>query len=121
MNQDHARRHARVPFREPAVLHVNAGTTACHAIDISLKGALLELEEAVDAIPGCACTLTLTLGADTCIRMQGHVAHMEGGMRLGICCEDIDLDSITHLRRLIELNLGDAALLDREIAAMISD
>jgi len=119
MNQDHARRHARVPFREPAVLRVNAITTACHAIDISLKGALLELEETVDAAPGSACTLTLTLGTDAGIRMRGHVAHVEG-RRLGIHCEDIDLDSITHLRRLIELNLGDAALLDRELAAMIT-
>ncbi len=34
-------------------------------------------------------------------------------------CEHIDIDSITHLKRLIELNLGDEALLHRELAHLI--
>jgi len=32
--------------------------------------------------------------------------------------QHIDLDSISHLRRLVELNLGDEALLERELAAL---
>jgi len=30
-------------------------------------------------------------------------------------CLSIDLDSITHLRRLLELNLGDPQLVEREL------
>jgi len=30
----------------------------------------------------------------------------------------VDIDSITHLRRLIELQLGDPALLDRDLAQL---
>jgi len=37
---------------------------------------------------------------------------------LGLSCREIDLDSITHLRRLVALNLGDEALLDRELGLL---
>ncbi|VAX04921.1 hypothetical protein MNBD_GAMMA20-584, partial [hydrothermal vent metagenome] len=37
---------------------------------------------------------------------------------IGFRCEHIDLESISHLRRLVELNLGDAKLLDRELSAL---
>jgi hypothetical protein len=36
-------------------------------------------------------------------------------------CENIDIDSITHLRRLVDLNAGDASLLDREFSALLAD
>ena len=42
----------------------------------------------------------------------------EGG-KIGLQCESIDLDSITHLRRLVELNAGDPALLDRELSSLL--
>jgi hypothetical protein len=34
-------------------------------------------------------------------------------------CKEIDLDSISHLRRLIELNLGDQEELERELGALL--
>jgi hypothetical protein len=37
---------------------------------------------------------------------------------LGFVCRHIDLESISHLRRLVELNLGDESLLERELAAL---
>lgn len=40
---------------------------------------------------------------------------------LGFVCRHIDLDSISHLRRLVELNLGDEQLLERELAALGED
>jgi hypothetical protein len=40
------------------------------------------------------------------------------GELLGFVCRHIDLDSISHLRRLVELNLGDETLLERELAAL---
>lgn len=50
--------------------------------------------------------------------MTGKVAHVAGG-RLGVRCTEIDLESITNLRRLVELNVGDEEILNREISAMI--
>jgi hypothetical protein len=49
--------------------------------------------------------------------MDVLIAHHENE-ELGLHCKDIDIDSITHLRRLIELNLGNPALLERELSAL---
>lgn len=38
---------------------------------------------------------------------------------LGFLCQDVDLDSVTHLRRLVELNLGDDTLMQRELQALV--
>ena len=45
------------------------------------------------------------------------IAHYEDGV-LGLHCKDIDTDSITHLRRLIELNLDNPELLERKLSAL---
>ena len=37
----------------------------------------------------------------------------------GIKGESMDLDSVTHLRRLIELNVGDPVLLEEEISFLL--
>ena len=52
--------------------------------------------------------------------MDARVAHVGCGL-LGVVCQLIDIDSATHLRRLVELNLGDPALLERELSALIAD
>jgi hypothetical protein len=49
-----------------------------------------------------------------------EVAHVEGE-HVGLLCRSIDIESITHLRRLLEINLGDAKLLERELKALISN
>jgi hypothetical protein len=38
---------------------------------------------------------------------------------MGLQTEHIDLDSISHLRRLIELNVGDADILNRELGELV--
>jgi len=53
----------------------------------------------------------------TVVQMEVRLAHSRDGL-LGFECRAIDLDSLSHLRRLVELNLGDARLLDRELAAL---
>jgi hypothetical protein len=58
-------------------------------------------------------------GADIIIAMAGELAHVEG-RHAGVLCRSIDLESITHLRRLIEVNLGDPAASDRELKALIA-
>jgi hypothetical protein len=45
------------------------------------------------------------------------VARVEGS-QLGLKCTHIDLDSVTHLRQLIERNSQDPALLVRELALL---
>lgn len=123
------RRHfSRVHFKDDCTLQLNGQTLACEVLDLSLRGALLRcpsVELASSALTrNAVCTLTvpLTGDAEALIVMTGSVAHLEPSgeaVRVGITCREIDLDSITHLRRLVELNLCDAGLLEREMAELV--
>lgn len=112
------RQFSRVGFEASAVLQTASRKHPCKLVDLSLKGALVERLTPWHERIGEPCSLVVQLSDDATIRMAGEVAHVEAG-RLGLRCRDIDLDSVTILRRLIELNLGDEAALDREIAAMV--
>jgi hypothetical protein len=55
---------------------------------------------------------------DAIIHMSGDIAHIEDN-HIGIQCHQLDLDSATLLRRVVELNLADSDLLERELHAML--
>lgn len=115
--QEH-RRFTRVPF--PAVVNLRADGRQwkCTVIDISLKGALLQSPADWHAKRGQDVNLDVAVAEGIHILMHGTVAHVEGG-HVGVTCQHIDLDSAAHLRRLVELNLGDEAKLHRELQALI--
>ncbi len=110
----------RIPFAANVELDFLPDKYACSLLDISLKGALVEQALDWSAGMGAPCSVSIELAEDgTAIHMKGEVAHVEG-RRLGMRCTEIDLESMTRLRRLVELNLGDEAALNREIHAMVS-
>jgi len=122
------RKFTRVHFEEGGTLRLADQTFACTVRDLSLKGALLVCPAASLphdlARPGNLGVLNLTLEGSEAVTvsMQGEISHVESqgeNLHLGLKCLSIDLDSITHLRRLVELNLGDEHLLEREMAALI--
>jgi len=86
-----------------------------------MKGALVKIIKSIDdaSYRGRIGSMDLQLdeGAEHII-MEGMVVHQEGQC-IGIECRHIDLDSITNLRRLVALNMGDEKLLERELAAML--
>jgi hypothetical protein len=117
---DERRRFSRVVFHRPAELDARVERASCEVLDVSLKGALVEAPVGFKAGVGRPCTLTIRLDAgDATIRMEGEIVHREG-IQVGVRCREIDLDSIAHLRRLVELNLGDEDLLHRELSALVS-
>ena len=117
---DDLRKFSRISFNTPARLQVAGGEPLVEVIDISLKGALVRpVGDLVLAI-GSPAVLNVRLDdGETLIRMVATVVHHEAG-RYGLVCTEIDLDSVTHLRRLVELNLGDETLLERELAILSS-
>jgi hypothetical protein len=116
---DERRLFSRILFQASASLSVAGSAVAVDVLDLSLKGALVRPHHDFPVALGAACRLTLQLDSgDAVILMDARVAHLDDGL-VGLACEEIDLDSITHLRRLVELNLGDEALLDRELAILI--
>ncbi|MFT4243339.1 MAG: PilZ domain-containing protein [Acidovorax sp.] len=117
----HERRHfVRVGFDAPALLTTASAAYSVHVQDLSLKGALLLVPAQASLEPGALCQLTIPL-ADTGnhIAMSAAVAHLQG-RHAGLLCRGIDLDSVTHLRRLIELQLGDPALLERDLGELVA-
>ncbi len=122
---DHAveerRRFSRIPFDTVAHINTEDGDEFlnCAVLDISLKGLLIIKPGQWQARLGQACVVDLLLQqGEVVIEMHATVAHIDEDS-IGFESKEIDLDSITHLKRLMELNLGDEGLLHRELSALI--
>jgi PilZ domain len=114
------RRYSRLPFHTASTLSLEGRVPGFETdlIDISLKGALVHRPPQLDAEPGTAAVLRVKLeDSPVTIVMNGTLAHLSHE-RVGLHCHSIDMESITHLRRLLELNLGDPELLERELLAL---
>ncbi|HEY5762577.1 MAG TPA: PilZ domain-containing protein [Rhodocyclaceae bacterium] len=113
------RRHfSRIHFQSRATLSGEGRSLPCTLIDLSLRGALVDCADAGHSISDQV-LLDLDLDGSHHIRIEGEVSHRQGD-RIGISCTGIDIDSMTHLRRIVELNTGDGALLNRELAALLA-
>ncbi len=112
------RRFKRIPFDAKAEMLCAGDHWHSKLIDLSLHGALMERPPTWDGKPGDSCLLKISLGDDEAqIKMQTSVVHIETH-RIGLICINIDIDSITYLRRFVELNLGNQELLNRELSAL---
>ncbi|AXS81232.1 PilZ domain-containing protein [Dechloromonas sp. HYN0024] len=116
--QQNRRKFSRIPFQAEASLLLPDGAQPVDVIDLSLKGAMVRPRGSMYVTVGTNCPLVIRLDqGETNIRMEVTVIrHLTD--RYGLACRDIDLDSVTHLRRLVALNLGDEALADREFALL---
>jgi hypothetical protein len=112
------RRFHRVPFQADAQLVLGSKSWPCQLIDISMKGALIEAPANCSIDTGDKCVLFLRLDdEDAVINMNLSAAHVSGN-RAGFNCEEIDAESLTYLRKLVELNLGDPELVYRELGQL---
>ena len=111
---------SRVPFSAEVELQLQDRGMHVQLMDIALKGALVKVTGLHALVPQESCRLVLPLadGGESIV-MTGKIAHLEGEF-VGIECLNIDLSSLTQLRRLIELNTGDADLADRELAHLFT-
>jgi len=116
------RRHlTRIPFDADYHIRDNDGNVSDsgHVIDLSLKGALIERPVNLPIRLNEKLILDLILaGGELHIQMQVHVAHVHEHS-IGVVCEHLDLESMTHLCRFLELNLGSHASLERELSEML--
>ena len=86
-------------------------------VDLSLNGLLVMQPEVwlIDKTKGFQ--VTVKIGSNINITMKANWVHGEK-RHVGFRVEHIDLDSITQLRRFIELNIGDTELLERQLGAL---
>lgn len=119
---DDRRFFSRIPFAANAHVLTTEGDVYlnCRVIDVSLNGLLIVRPENWSGKLTDNFIVDLVLGeAQIVIKMQAEVAHMDANS-IGFHCKLIDLDSITHLKRLVELNLADEGLLHRELSALLA-
>ena len=118
---DHAadrRRFKRIAFDARTELRQGEHTWPVKLIDLSLKGLLIERPVPWLGNPQQNFSVGIHLSDDTDIAMDVELTHEDKG-QLGFVCRHLSLESIASLRRVIELNLGNAAELERELGALI--
>lgn len=119
MNAEERRQFSRFMFDAIAILHTPSGDAETGLVDISLKGALISRSSDFPQLnvgETVALDVILADGA-THIHMQAEVVHISEE-NIGLRRTNIDMDSISHLRRLVELNLGNTEMLERELEAL---
>lgn len=120
MNTPSDRRHfLRSVFHAPVRLRLGEHESQAVLHDVSLKGALVEVASGWVGQVGQACRLRLELAPHAAILMDATVTYVEG-RHVGLHCERLDLDSMTHLRQLVEHNAEDPALLERDLATLVA-
>ncbi|MDC9728418.1 MAG: PilZ domain-containing protein [Methyloprofundus sp.] len=119
MTEDNDKRHFhRCFYKKSATLSLGDQQWDCELVDISIHGCLLRFNETwasqdLDSIY----TLNLELSEEKSITMSLSISHAIDN-EIGCKCEHIDLDSISELRRLVELNLGNSDFLERDLQAL---
>lgn len=117
-SHDDRRRFKRIAFDAKTTLAQGDRTWQVQLVDLSLKGMLIERPASWQADTDQQFNADIKLSNEAHVQMDVRLTHDDHG-QLGFVCEHISLESISHLRRLIELNLADHDELERELAALI--
>jgi len=115
---ENRRQFTRILFSIQATLEVEEQTYPVSIHDISLNGALVTSTGSKTPLKGKFGTLSFLLSdGESEVAMHIAIVH-EGEDETGLQCNAIDIDSVTHLRRLVELNLGDESQLNKELSQL---
>ncbi|MGW8313633.1 MAG: PilZ domain-containing protein [Desulfuromonadales bacterium] len=102
------RRFRRIPFVTQVTLSSGQDSWTGELLEIALKGALVETKCLLPFDLGTECTLCMTLpGSPISLEFQAKLIHSENS-HYGFKFISEDIETLTHLRKLIELNTGDA-------------
>ena len=112
------RKFSRVVYRTPATITQNGKSWESKVLDLSLKGALLATPEDWEAGNEADYDVRFCL-QDTDIELDMDLKLIqETNEYLRFQIDHIDIDSASHLKRLVELNVGNDDLLHRELAQL---
>ena len=113
------RKFTRFSFEGECQLEFDNTSYRADLLDISLKGVLISIPDSFDRGIGDTSDAKISLNNNNLeVSMRVEVAHV-GEAGIGLKCLHIDIDSISHLRRLVELNLGTEEALQRELVNLI--
>jgi hypothetical protein len=90
-------------------------------IDISLKGALVEVNEIISPKTGETCFLRIILiPSEISLDFETEVVHRGVGM-IGLRFDHMDIDTMIHLRTLLEANTGDPDKIRDELHFLVDN
>ena len=106
-------------FRFTSVLRVQHGDQArdCALLDMSFRGFLARCPEGWQPASGDRLRVEWRLAELIKLELDAVVMHAADG-HMGCSWEARDAQSFAHLKRLVEMNLGDARLMARELEAL---
>lgn len=122
MNNRHEekRRFKRIFHDAKGLLITSQGTSfECTLLDISFNGCLISSQYEINELQAKDnLSLKITLGETLTIEAFAHIAYRRKDKQLGLQFDGIDIHSATSLRRLVELNMGDTSLLERDLLSL---
>jgi len=114
------RKFSRVRFIADVEIAIDGQHFPGELIDISLNGALFRANGRIDLVPGDVCELRFYLPAsDVTLDFNAQLVH-DHQRQYGFRFISEDVETMTHLRRLIELNVGDSELVTHELSFLCS-
>ncbi len=113
---DEKRNFQRVPFSTNAEISCNDKKYHGELLDISLQGALVRAKGTIPLEEGSRCELSVhLLDSEVTLQFEADIIHRQDN-RFGFKFISEDTETATHLRRLLELNIGSSEAIDREVA-----
>lgn len=116
---DNGQRHfTRVSLHNPAIIATGDTQWDTHLMDLSLSGALLEQPSGWTGKTGDRMRLKLQLADQSYLEVDAQIRQIDAD-RLGMSFIDLDDSDRDEIRWLVEINLGDPALLQRELSEFL--
>lgn len=117
MNIRHFR---RIPFDAEVTLKAGQDAYSGQLLDVALKGAMIGTDTPLPLALGAKGSLCILLpGTPIALEFQAELVHSEE-LCYGFKFISENLETLTHLRKLIELNTGDAETTRSELSAWLS-
>ncbi len=110
------RNYRRINFRTEADIMIDNNAYRCDLVDLALQGALFRSERTLPLPFGSQAPLSIYL-PESSIHMEfiGELIHQRGKF-YGFIFISEEAESMGHLRRLLELNFGDAERAEEEFS-----
>lgn len=114
------RQFSRVSFISQCFASFSGNKLEAVVQDISLKGALLELQSNDAPAPQLndEVEIEIKLNEDVHFELISAVRFQKEQL-IGVEFQGLNIDALTELKRLMELNLGSEELINREIEALV--
>ena len=111
------RNFMRTDFYVNGYFNEEGKTISFKVLNLSLKGSLINLDEELVLNMGKEIDISILLNhSDVKINVNSRVVHLSEKGCYGLRFESIDLDSMIHLRRLLELNTIPEGEIERELS-----